>query len=59
MINECGAADEMKIGRGHQRNQRKSAPVPLYLSQIPHDLNRDLTQATAVRTWQLITQTMA
>lgn len=58
MIGECEAADEMKTGRGHKCNQRKSAPVPLCLSQITYDLKRDLTQATAVRTWQLTTQTM-
>jgi hypothetical protein len=52
MINECRTAGEMKIGRGHQHNQRKSA-------QIPHDLTRDLTQATVVRSWKLTTQTMA
>jgi hypothetical protein len=33
---ECGAVGGMRIGRGNRSTQRKTAPVPLRLPQIPH-----------------------
>jgi hypothetical protein len=41
MIDEYGAFDGMRIGRGNRSNQRKPATVPLYSSQIPYDLKWD------------------
>jgi hypothetical protein len=38
MITECGAADEMGIGRGNRSNRKTTAPVPQCPPQIPHDL---------------------
>jgi hypothetical protein len=35
---ECGAVDEMRIGRGNRSTRRKPAPVPLRPPQILHDL---------------------
>jgi hypothetical protein len=35
---EDGEFDRMMIGRGNRSTRRKPAPVPLYPSQIPHDL---------------------
>jgi hypothetical protein len=42
MINECGAADGMRIGRG----KRKPTTVPLCPIQITHDMTSDGTGAT-------------
>jgi hypothetical protein len=41
---DCGAVRGMKIGRGNRSTRRKPAPVPLYPSQIPHDLTWDRTR---------------
>jgi hypothetical protein len=35
---ECGAIDEIKIGRGNRSTRGKPAPVPILPTQIPHDL---------------------
>jgi hypothetical protein len=45
---ECGAVGGMRIDRGNQSTGRKPAPVPLCPPQIPHDLTRARTRATAV-----------
>lgn len=34
MINECGAAGKMRIGRRNLRTRRESAPVPLCLQTL-------------------------
>jgi hypothetical protein len=38
IIDERGAADEMRIGRGNRSTCRNPVSVPLYPPQIPHDL---------------------
>jgi hypothetical protein len=43
MINECKAIDGRKINMGNCSNQRRLSPIPLYLSQIPHELTEDET----------------
>jgi hypothetical protein len=48
MIDECRAVGRMRICRGNQSTQRKHAPVPIWPSQIPHDLTWARTWA---RTW--------
>jgi hypothetical protein len=45
---ECGAVAGMWIGRRNRSTQRKRAPVPLCSPQIPHDLIRARTRATAM-----------
>jgi hypothetical protein len=44
---ECGAIDGM-IGRGNRSTPRKTAPVPLFPPQIPHDLTQARTRTAAV-----------
>jgi hypothetical protein len=51
IIDEYGAVGGMRFSRGNQSTQRKSAPMPLYPPQIPHDLIWDQTWATAVKNW--------
>jgi hypothetical protein len=43
----------MRIGRGNRSTQRKPAPVPLFPSQIPHDLTWDRTRAATVGSQRL------
>jgi hypothetical protein len=50
---ECGTVGGMS-GRGNRSTRRKPAPVPLYPPQIPHDLTRARTRASAVGSRQLI-----
>jgi hypothetical protein len=45
---DCGAIGGMRIGRGNPSTRRKSAPVPLCLPQIPHDLTGARTRVTVV-----------
>jgi hypothetical protein len=50
----------MRISRGNQGTRRKpAAPVPLYLTQIPHDLTWARTRAAAVRTRRVTACAMA
>jgi hypothetical protein len=51
MINECGAIGGMRNGTGNQSTGRKSAPLVLCPSKIPHDL----TWAAVVLNQQLTT----
>jgi hypothetical protein len=44
---DCGAISRMS-SRGNRSTRRKPAPVPLCPPQIPHDLTRVRTPATAV-----------
>jgi hypothetical protein len=37
---ECGAVAGMRIGMGNRSTQRKPAPVPLWLPQIPYGSNQ-------------------
>jgi hypothetical protein len=37
MINECGAIDGMRIGKGNRSTRGKPAPVQLCSPQIPCD----------------------
>jgi hypothetical protein len=48
MDDECGAVGGMRIGKGNRNTQRKPAPVPLCLPQIPHALTWDRTRAAEV-----------
>jgi hypothetical protein len=50
---ECGVVGWMRIGRGNRSTLRKPAAVPLYPSQIPHDLTCARTRAVAVRSRRL------
>jgi hypothetical protein len=36
---DCVIVGWMRIGRGNSSTRRKSAPLPLYPRQVPHDLN--------------------
>jgi hypothetical protein len=45
---DCAANGGMKIGRGNRSIRRKPAPAQLCPPQIPHDLTRARTRATAV-----------
>jgi hypothetical protein len=58
---ECGAVGEIWIGRGNRSMRKKSAPVPLRPSQIPHDLTwvRTRAAASAVGSRRLTAWTMA
>jgi hypothetical protein len=44
---DCGAICEM-LGRGNPSIRRKPAPVPLYPSEIPHDLSGARIRVAAV-----------
>jgi hypothetical protein len=48
MVDEYGAVAGMTIGRRNRTTRRKSAPVPLWALQIPHDLTWDGTLAAEV-----------
>jgi hypothetical protein len=50
---DCGATSGMKICRENRSTRRKPAPVPLYPSQIPHDLTRARTRVAAVGSQRL------
>jgi hypothetical protein len=50
---DCGATGEMKIVRGNRSTRRKRAPDPFCPPQIPHDLSRARTRATAVGSQRL------
>jgi hypothetical protein len=52
---ESGAVGGMRIGRGNRSTRRKSASVPLYPPQIPHDLIWARTVAAAVGSRRLTT----
>jgi hypothetical protein len=56
---DCGAIGRMKIGRGNRTTRRKPTPVPLCSPQIPHDLTRARTRATAVGSQRLTAWAMA
>jgi hypothetical protein len=43
---EYASVDGMRIGKGNQSTQRKPAPVPLFPSQIPHNMIWYQTQTT-------------
>jgi hypothetical protein len=43
-----GAIGAMRIGRGNRSTRKTQAPVSLRPPQIPHDLTRARTRATAV-----------
>jgi hypothetical protein len=45
---DCGAIGGMRIDTVNRSTSRKFAPVPLGPPQIPHDLTRSRTRATAV-----------
>jgi hypothetical protein len=45
---ECGTVGGMRIGRGNRSTWRKPAPVPLCLSQIPHDLTWSRSRVATV-----------
>jgi hypothetical protein len=47
---ECGTIGEM-LGRANRSTQRKLAPVPLCLPQIPHDLTQARTRLIVVPCW--------
>jgi hypothetical protein len=53
MINECGAAGVLKIGKENQCFRRKSIPTPRYPPQIPHSLIWYRSLTVAVR-WSII-----
>jgi hypothetical protein len=59
MIDDYGAVDGMRIGRGNQSTWRKPAPVPLCSPQIPHDLTWDRTRAATVGSLRLTAWAMA
>jgi hypothetical protein len=42
-INEYGAVDGMRIGRGNRSTPRKPALLSFYPQPVPHDLRRDRT----------------
>jgi hypothetical protein len=46
---ECVAVGGMRIGRGNLSTRRKTAPVPVCPSQIPHDLTWARTRVAAMR----------
>jgi hypothetical protein len=48
MMDEYGAFEGMRIGRGNLSTRRKPAPVPLCQPQIPYDLGWDRTRVAAV-----------
>jgi hypothetical protein len=48
MINVCGAAGGMWLGRQNPCTQKKLDPVPRFPPQIPDDLNWDRIRAAAV-----------
>jgi hypothetical protein len=50
---DCGAIDEIKIGKGNRNTRRKPASVPLCPSQIPHGLTWARTRAAAVGSQRL------
>jgi hypothetical protein len=52
MINECGAAGGMRIGRGSRSTRGNPSPVTLCLPQIPLDLSLYRNRA-AVMAWPL------
>jgi hypothetical protein len=56
---DCGAIGGMRIGRGSRSTRRKPAPMPLCPPQIPHDLTRAGTRATAVGSRRLTAWAMA
>jgi hypothetical protein len=56
---DCGATDGMKIGRGNRSTRRKPAPVSFCPPEIPHDLTRARTRATAVGSQRLTAWAMA
>jgi hypothetical protein len=45
---DCEGIGGMRICRGNRSTRRKPAPVPLCSPQMPHDLTRARTWATAV-----------
>jgi hypothetical protein len=45
---DCEAIGGMRIGMGSRSTRRKPVPVPLCPPQIPHDLTRARTRASAV-----------
>jgi hypothetical protein len=49
---ECGAADGMRTDKKNRSTQRKPIPVPLCMSEIPHDLTWVCIQADVVRSKQ-------
>jgi hypothetical protein len=59
MIDEYGAFDGMKIGRGNRSTRRKPAPLSLFSPQIPYYLTWDRTRAAAVGNWRLTSWSMA
>jgi hypothetical protein len=60
IINECGAAGGMRIGRGNRCTQLETSPVvPLCPPQIPHGLTLDRTQFIAESNRRLTTGTTA
>jgi hypothetical protein len=56
---DCGAVSWMRINRGKRSTRRKPAPIPLCLTQIPHDLTRARTRAAGVGNQRLIAWAMA
>jgi hypothetical protein len=56
---ECGAVGGMRIGRGNRNTRRKPVPVPLWPSEIPHDLTWTRTRAAAVGPQRLIAWAMS
>jgi hypothetical protein len=50
---DYGAVGRIRIGRGNRSTRRKPAPVPLCPPQIPRDLTRTRTRATAVGSQRL------
>jgi hypothetical protein len=53
MINKCGAAAEMRIGRRKQGTLRKPVPLSLYPPQILHGLTRNWMWVSMVGSWHL------
>jgi hypothetical protein len=45
---DYGATGGIKIGRDNRSTWRNSAPAPLHLAQIPHDLTQARTRTAAV-----------
>ena len=46
---DCGAVGGTKIGRGNRSTRRRPAPLPLYLTQIPHEQTRATDRLSYVR----------
>jgi hypothetical protein len=53
MINDHGAADAMRIGKGNRRTRREPTSVPNCSSQIPSSLSWAQTRSAAVGNQQL------